>query len=93
MKDKNQTFLKNSHHFFFYSMFVIQSKYPRVSMLSKSKSMSKSMLVNRESTFKLPIKKSEFWSMIFSAIWKVFFTVKSIIAKDFKIGTKNFASF
>ena len=52
---------------------------------------SKGMLVSREFTSKLPIKKSGRWSTISSAKWKESYTVNSLVVKGFKIGTKNFA--
>ena len=48
------------------------------------------MLVNRESTSKLPIKRSCCWLTISSAKWKESLTVNSLVVKGFKIGTKNF---
>ena len=50
------------------------------------------MLVNRESTSKLPIKRSLCRSKISSEKWKESSTVNSFVVKDFKIGTKNYAS-
>ena len=49
---------------------------------------SKDMLLNKESTSEIPIKKSGCWSKIFSAKWKVSFTVNSLVVKGFKIGPK-----
>ena len=48
------------------------------------------MLVNRESTSKLPIKRSCCWSTISSAKFKESLTANSVVVKGFKIGTKNF---
>ena len=52
---------------------------------------SSGMLVKRESTSRLPIKNSESCSTISSAKVKESFTVYSLLIKDFKIGTRNFA--
>ena len=50
------------------------------------------MLVNRESTSKLPIKRLCCWSTISLAKWKESLTVDSFFVKGFKISTKNFTS-
>ena len=50
------------------------------------------MLVNRESTSKVTIKKSGCWSTISAAKWKESFTVNSLVVKGFKIGAEDFAN-
>ena len=51
------------------------------------------MLVKRKSTSRFPIKKSEFCLIVSSAKANESFTVYSLLVKDFKVGTRNFASF
>ena len=48
---------------------------------------SSEMLIKRESTSRLPIKNSESCSTISSTKAKEFFTVYSLLVKDFKIET------
>ena len=53
---------------------------------------SSGLLVKRESTSRLPIKNSEPCSTIYSAKANETLTVYSLLVKDFKIGTRNFAN-
>ena len=53
---------------------------------------SSGMLVNREWTSRLPMKNWESCSTISSAKTNESFTVYSLLVKDFKIGTRNFAN-
>ena len=53
---------------------------------------SSGMLVKRESTSMPPIKISESCSTISSAKGNESFTVYSLLVKDFKICTRNFAN-
>ena len=50
------------------------------------------MLVKRESTSRLHIKNAESSSTISSAKANGSFTAYSLLVKDFKIGTRNFAN-
>ena len=52
---------------------------------------SSGMLVNKESTSRLPIKSARSCSTISSAKANKSFTVYLLLAKDFKIDTTNFA--
>ena len=52
---------------------------------------SSGMLVNKESTSRLPIKSAGSCSTISSAKANKLFTVYLLLAKDFKIDTTNFA--
>ena len=53
---------------------------------------SNEMLVKRESTSRLPKKNSGSCPTIYSVKANEPFTVYTLLVKDFKIGTKNFAS-
>ena len=53
---------------------------------------SRGVLVKRESTSRLPIKNSKSCSTVSSAQANESFIVYSLLVKDFKVGTRNFAN-